>query len=363
MSLFFKEISVSLDMYGCPNRCRHCWLGATPNGSMAVSELEFTAGQFKPFTDCLQVYDWYREPDYRDNYRELFALCNQISDKPIRHFELASFWRLVRDQDYVGWLSALGLKKVQLTIFGDEETTDFYIGRKGAYKEILEAIEILLENKISPRIQTFINKNNIDGLGHIEDLIGRLELEDRCKSFGGEFSYFLHQGSCDGENEKLYHVWVTPDDLAKIPASLEAYTLKHFGKNNIMEVFGQTEQALCEELAEDQSTASYVSDSPVFHIDKDFNVYPNISTPAPHWCLGNLKTHGAETVLENYVNSNSLAQHTRLTVPLCEIVRTHGKKTFHGRKTLHGITESQRLFSRNDYIEFLLNQYCRGNRI
>ncbi len=110
----FKEITVCLDMYGCPNRCRHCWLGVTPNGSMSASKIEFTAGQFRPFTDCFHIYSWYREPDYRDNYQELYKLCSQFSDSPIEHFELASFWRLVRDKEYVKWLSSLGLKKVQL---------------------------------------------------------------------------------------------------------------------------------------------------------------------------------------------------------------------------------------------------------
>lgn len=343
----FKEITVCLDMYGCPNRCKHCWLGTTPNGNMSVSEMEFAAAQFRPFTDCFQIYDWYREPDYRDNYQELYRLCNQLSDKPIEHFELISFWRLVRDKEYVKWLSSLGLQKAQLTLWGSQETTDYYIGRKGAYTEILETIEILLENKISPRIQTFINKSNLDELIHVENLIKHLDLEERCRSFGGEFSFFLHQGSCDGENEKLYDVRVTPEDLKQIPELLEKYTLRHFNKSSIMDVFGRTEQSLYEELVQDHSTASYVSDSPVFFIDKDFNVYPNITAPAPHWCLGNLKKHGSKTVLENYVESNSAAQRTRLTVPICDIVKAQGSST------------SQHLFNKGDYIEYLLNKYCR----
>lgn len=343
----FNEITVCLDMYGCPNRCKHCWLGTTPNGNMSVSEIEFAAEQFRLYTDCFQIYDWYREPDYRDNYHELYRLCNQLSDKPIEHFELISFWRLVRDEKYVKWLSSLGLQKAQLTIWGSQETTDFYIGREGAYTEILESIEILLKNKISPRIQTFINKSNINELIHVENLIQRLDLEERCRSFGGEFSFFLHQGSCDGENEKLYDMRVTPEDLKHIPELLEKYTLSHFNKSKIMDVFGRTEQSLYEELVQDYSTASYVSDSPVFFIDKDFNVYPNITAPAPHWCLGNLKRHGAKIVLENYVENNSAAQRTRLTVPICDIVKAQGDST------------SQRLFSKNDYIEFLLNKYCR----
>lgn len=343
----WKEITVCLDMHGCPNRCRHCWLGASPNGNMTVSDLEFAAQQFRPYTESLQIYDWYREPDFKEDYKEMFRLCNQLSHRPIEHFELISFWRLVRDKRYVEWLTSLGIKCAQLTLFGTEETTDFYVGRKGAYGEILEAIEILLQNKISPRIQVFVNKENIEELGHIEALLRSLQLESRCSAFGGCFSFFLHQGSCDGENEKWYDSRVTPEDLEKIPPVLKAYTLRHFGTDSLLEVFGKTERELCEELAEDFSTASYVTDCPVFYVDRDFNVYPNITAPAPHWRLGNLKTDGAETVLKNYAESSSLAQHVRLTVPLCVIGKAQGDKT------------SRRLFTKGDYITFLLNRYCR----
>lgn len=342
----FKEITVCLDMAGCPNRCRHCWLGVTPNGNLPISELEYTAEQFRPFTDCLKVYDWYREPDYKENYRELYALCNRLSDQPIEHFELISFWRIVRDREYVKWLRSLGLKNAQLTIFGGEETTDFYIGRKGAYAEILRAIEILTENRIAPRIQMFVNKNNINELASVENLIRSLDLEDRCESFDGKFSFFLHQGSCDGENEKLYDVRITPDDLSRIPPLLEAYTLRHFGKEKIADVFGQTERALYGELISDDSTMSYVSDRPVFYVDRELNVYPNVTSPSPQWRLGNLKKHGVSEVLENYTESKSAAQHTRRTVPLCEIVKARGSET------------STRLFSKDDYTIFLLNGYC-----
>ncbi len=343
----FQDIVICLDMAGCPNRCKHCWLGATPNGGLPLEELKWAAEQFRPYAGRLRVYDWYREPDFKDGYRERYDLCCKLSGGTIDHFELASFWRLVRDEDYAPWLASLGLKKVQLTLFGGEETTDFFIGRKGAYRELLEAIDILLAHRISPRLQVFVNKTNLGELGQVEELIRRLELEERCKAFGGEFTMFLHQGSCDGENENWYDAWVTPEDLDKIPATLAAYTLRHFGAADLMEVFGRTEASLYEELVEDQSTASYVTNSPVFYIDKDFQVYPNLSAPEPQWCLGNLKRDGVEAVLENYVDSRSPAQRARLTVPVCQLVRAHGDPT------------SRRLFGRGDYIELMLNRYCR----
>lgn len=345
------EITLCFDMHGCPNRCLHCWLGITPNGNMPVSFLEDTAENFRSFTDCLQIYDWYREPDYRDNYREMFELCGELSDKPPEHFELVSFWRLVRDKEYVRWLSSVGVKNAQLTIFGDEETTDRYVGRKGAYREILSSLEILMENRITPRIQAFVNKDNIDMLPHIEEIIKEFELEKRCREFGGEFAFFLHQGSCDGENEKLYDLRITPDDMAKIPPLLEKYTLKHFGKGSMAEVLGRAEQELYEELLSDRSKTSYVSRRPVFYIDKDYNVYPNITAPSAYWRLGNIKTHSAKEVLENYIVSKSPAQHTALTVPVCDTVRACGDSS------------SLRLFSRGDYILFMLNKFCRINAL
>ncbi len=51
-----KELTIALDMYGCPNRCKHCWLGVPPCGNMPVSELEHAAEAFRPFTDSLTVY-------------------------------------------------------------------------------------------------------------------------------------------------------------------------------------------------------------------------------------------------------------------------------------------------------------------
>jgi len=51
----FEKITACLDMYGCPNRCKHCWPGHTPNGNLTIDDLIFVAEQFRPFTDNLEV--------------------------------------------------------------------------------------------------------------------------------------------------------------------------------------------------------------------------------------------------------------------------------------------------------------------
>lgn len=353
MEVKFKKLTLCVDMYGCPNRCKHCWVGHSPNGHMTMDDLTEIVAQFKPYAQEFEIDSWYREPDFKDNYKELWELRKQLSDKISPHFELISIWRMVRDDEYVKWLVSLGLSKAQLTLFGGETTTDYYTGRKGAYREILQAIDILIENQIAPRIQVFVNKANIDELPLVEKLILENHLPERCAAFGGEFTCFVHQGSCDGENAKLYGVRVTQDDLKKIPPMLLDYTLKHFHAKNLNEVFGQTEQELYQKLIMDTSTGSYVVDSPVLYVDNAYNVYPNISTPAPYWCLGNLKESGAEKILQNYLSGKSIAQTVRREIPFCEIVKQCGDPN------------SLRLFAEQDYIEYLLNQYCerKGSRL
>ena len=342
----FRKMTLCLDMFGCPIRCRHCWVGHSPNGNMPIDNFKQIAQRFKKYAVEIEMFDWYREPDYRDNYRQLWDLRKQLSDNITPHFELISVWRIVRDREYVKWLVSLEVKKAQLTLFGGEATTDYYTGRKGAYREILQAIDILIENKISPRIQIFVNKENIDELPLLEKLILENDLEKRCSDFGGEFTCFIHQGSCDGENAKLYDMRVTKKDLIKIPQRLAEFTLKHFNATSLDEVFGQSEQDLYKKLVNDTSTESYVEDSPVFYIDSKLNVYPNISAPAPHWCLGNLNSSSAGEILQNYLQSKSVAQSARLTVPVCQIVKSCGNP------------DSLRLFDEQDYIIYLLNKYC-----
>lgn len=345
----FEEITIALDMFGCPNRCKHCWLGWGPNAGLSREDLVFTAEAFRPYAQKLCVYDWYREPDFSEDYREMWQLCEALSTPGSghEHFELASVWRLARDEGYPDWLRSVGVPVVQMTLFGGEETTDYFTGRKGAYQDILKGIEILLDHGIAPRIQAFVNRRNVDELPVIEALVKELDLEARCRDIGQEFSCFVHQGSCDGKSAEFYPDWVTPEDLDKIPPLLAEHTLRHFGKESLMAVFGRTESDLVRELLEDNTTCSLGEREPVLYVDSHFDVYPNFTTPGPYWRLGNLKQDGAERVLEAYVKDESPAQRARRTVPVKELARL-------------GDPESRRLFGRGDYIELLLHRYLEG---
>lgn len=68
--MLYPHISIVLDMAGCPNRCKHCWIGHSSNGHLTEDDLRYAAAQFRPYAQQLIVYDWTREPDYTDAYRQ-----------------------------------------------------------------------------------------------------------------------------------------------------------------------------------------------------------------------------------------------------------------------------------------------------
>ena len=131
-----KSLTLVVDMKGCPNRCKHCWLGHFNNTPIEDNADEFLVAYFKNYFENITFYSWLREPDYTKAYVKRWNKDNEISInvKPQR-FELASFYKLNRDKNYVKFLKDVGVKVVQLTYFGLEEMTDKYVGRKGAYKE------------------------------------------------------------------------------------------------------------------------------------------------------------------------------------------------------------------------------------
>lgn len=332
-----KRLSIVFDMYGCPNRCKHCWIGHMDNIKKSNDDLIFVANYFQNVCDNFEIYSWMREPDYADNYKDLWILENKLAKgiKPQR-FEIASFYRLVRDCDYAPWLYDIGVRVVQLTLFGLEEMTDYFIGRKGAFKEIIQATDILLDNKIAPRWQVFINQMNKDEIIEMIKLSEKLKLKERTAVLGHEFKLFIHEGSCDGENLKLYPIRITKDDIDEkiIPYYLNYHELEE-------------EKVLYNKLINDKSTRNLVSEEVVFYVTNDFSVYPNISNIAPWWKLGNIKENTVDEIIYNYQNNKAIAMNISNTVPIYEIVRKVGNKN------------SNKLFSKNDYYDYLINQYSK----
>ena len=104
-----KLLNLVVDLYGCPNRCLHCWLGHMPNRRMEDDADRFIVDYFSPYFDRIAFYSWLREPDFCEDYAERWErdLAVSRNARPER-FELASFWRIVRDENYIPFLRSVG---------------------------------------------------------------------------------------------------------------------------------------------------------------------------------------------------------------------------------------------------------------
>lgn len=331
-----KPISLVVDMYGCPNRCRHCWIGHMPNRIMEEDADIWLVNYFKPYFSNITYYSWLREPDYCNDYKQRWHKDNQLSIGTLpERFELASFWRIVRDPQYIHFLKEVGVKKVQLTFFGMEKMTDKYVGRKGAFHELLEATEILITNQISPRWQAFINEENISEIVELQSLAKTLNLEERCHSFQGEFTFFVHEGSCEGENRKLYDIRI---EKQNIPASLIPYYLNY---ENVL-----SEQECCRLLMGDTSNVVHHNENLiVLYISNSYDVFFNFTHMSASWKIGNLKVDRQEEIIRRIAEEDTPALNLAKTITVGSLVEKYGNK------------QSQKVFSINDFKTYLLNCY------
>ena len=336
----FKTLSLCVDLCGCPNRCKHCWLGHMPNRTMEPGADEWLVERFKPYFERIEFYSWLREPDFCPDYRARWERDKALSVNTVpERFELASFWRLVRDPDYAPFLKELGVPAVQLSFFGLEETTDRYVGRKGAFRELLRATEILLDHGIRPRWQGFINEENRDELVALLRLSEELELARRCEAIGGEFRFFVHTGSCDGEGRKLYPIWIRKDH---IPEPL----IPHFiGYDELW-----PERELCRLRRDETAHAAPHNEGEdlTLFVSNEYGLFFNFTHLRPEWRIGDLKTEPMDELMRRVEEEDTPALRAARAISLGELVRRYGDPA------------SERAFDEGDYRSYLLNRHLEA---
>lgn len=325
-----NKLNLVVDMYGCPNRCKHCWLGHMPNIKME-DDLKIVE-YFKNHFEKIAYYSWVREPDYCDDYKKRWVRDCEISihTKPER-FELASFYRIVRDEYYIPFLKSVNVKTIQLTIFGLEENTDFYVGRKGAFKEILEAARRLLKNDIAVRFQAFINEQNKYDLVKFVQYLKNSELK-KCE-------LFIHAGSCDGENQKLYS-----QRICEVPKELEMYCLN-------LNTW-RTEKEWRKELQECQENVHLdFDDELTLNISNQLDIYFNFTHMSKEWKIGNIKKTDINELMKKIETRSIDVLKIADSTPISTLVELYGNK------------DSLRLFEKEDYLQYLINCHMKKERL
>ena len=319
-----KHIILVVDMNGCPNRCKHCWLGDLPNTIMNENSDELLVNLFKPYFKDITFYSWLREPDFCKNYEARWKKDNELSTIKPQRFELASFYKIVHDNNYVEFLKSVGTKKVQLTFFGLEKMTDKYIGRLGAYNELIKASIILKDNGIEPRWQIFINEENKNEISELINISKQMNIDE----------VFVHEGSCDGNNMKLYDIRINRNN---IPNDIKEYYL------NFDKILSEKE---CIEILKREGSyyVPHNSNEIVLNITSDFNVYFNFTSPSEKWLIGNILFDDFETIVDKIIKEDVPAINFSKKITVSELAKKYGN------------SKSEKVFSLDDYKMYLLNK-------
>ena len=349
-----EQLSVTVDMAGCPNNCRHCWLGKQKNGNMAPWEFRKIATQFMDWRDensnaikKLGFATWHREPDFHNNYRELWELEKELSSPGmVKRFELLSIWRLARDKSYARWAAEAfqthaenGVATCQVSFFGMEETTDWGVNRKGAFQDSITATNRLIEAGIAPRWQLFATKRGLGDFEEFTRLIYKLDLFKRCEAIGRKFEVFINSFSPEGNGFHIDHETLEEGDLAKIPQGLVDICrdgIKHFGR---------PEYVLLDELSKDDSPPNLSANIHCISINAEYDAYPNIAEIAPWWRLGNLKTDGADAIIKAYRDETPPGMKANREIPISELARQYGVKS------------SKKLYDKSDLLCRFMHQW------
>jgi hypothetical protein len=342
------DMAVIMDMAGCPNRCRHCWLGHPPNRRVSEDRLRWVVKQFRdwirpgekrPFAKPLTVMTWYREPDYAPHYRELWELEKELSDTgAAKRFELLSIWRLARDEEYAQWARDIGTEVCQISFFGGEETTDYFTRRRGSFQDSLLATERLLEVGIRPRWQLFLNKRLLPELEAFVRLIQTAELEKRVRALGHEFEVFLHPIAPDGEAFHIEHLRPTVDILSAIPGYLAEKTQEYLGASTLEECLGKAEKDWIAELAKEGESFAALPPALAFMVTPELDVFSNVGEPMPWWRLGNLQAESVDEIMHCYENDQAPGLHVNFHIPVSQLAQKYGRKN------------SQSMYTRDDLI-------------
>ncbi|MCD4775578.1 MAG: hypothetical protein K8S15_05940 [Candidatus Aegiribacteria sp.] len=329
-----NQIGLAFDMQGCPNRCRHCWLGPANNYTLSEQDVRWGTSLFRDFIaredtsiNRLSVATSFREPDLRDDYRKLYDLEAELGDGIPDRYELLSIWRLARDDSYARWAKSVGPDVCQISFFGLRVTNDWFHRRKGAFDDALIASERLLDAGMKPRWQIILTTKLLPELNELLALIDKLKLRERVRKLGDEFLLFIHLPGPDHEARKIEDLRPTIEQLINLPEVILESTRKYFSR----EVLWQSEEALFSDIVNSEylKTQSTLPEALWFFVQSNWDVFSNIGTLEDWWCLGNLKRDNVVTIINRFVNDGTLGLKYLVHESPSELARQYGNPNGH----------------------------------
>ena len=329
-----NQIGLAFDMHGCPNRCRHCWLGSSNSRALSEQDVRWGTSLFRNFITRgntpirrLSIATWFREPDFNDEYRKLYDLEAELGDGKPDRYELLSIWRLARDESYARWAKSVGPDTCQISFFGLRETNDWFHRRKGAFDDALIASERLLDAGMKPRWQIFLTTKLFSELNELLAIVDKLRLRERVQELGNEFQLFIHLPGPEHEARKIEDLRPTTEQLINLPEVILESTREYFSRD----VLWQSEETLFSEIVNNgyMKVTSTLPEVLWFFVRSNWDVFANIGTLEDWWCLGNLKRDSVEAIIHRFENNGTPGLRSLFSESPAVLTRQYGNPNGH----------------------------------
>ena len=134
------------------------------------------------------------------------------------------------------------------------------------------------------------------------------------RNHGVPFEFFVYEGSCEGENRKLYGIRIAKEE---IPRALIEY---HIGYGRL-----RAEKEFCELQKDDASPYVYHNEDEItLYITSDSNVYYHFTNLSENWKIGNMKSESAESLAAKIIREDTFARNEARKIPVPQEVRRRG---------------------------------------
>jgi MoaA/NifB/PqqE/SkfB family radical SAM enzyme len=317
----FDWIGLQLHIAGCPNSCRHCGAGgSTPCGElMSFDDARWVVQQFRDLTKseppvakniCTNLY---HEPTAHSDFLALGEYNKEICEDmaceelPECYSVLSTNgYGIARADDYrriLKRLRQLGTKMISSTLHGLEEHHDWFVRRKGAFRDLFLSAERAREAGLQIHFNGYFDRRNIRDFARLHDFICESGFEEQKSQYKISWPPPV-PNFVVGKRLRDYELSLRPrlSDFEGLPSEWFDKPFLELSDDRYTE--GSWKEKILNEprdpsLKEGFSDVSDGEGSFILAVDRFFDVYQqpwNLDwPPVKH---GNLKTDGLSVILD-----------------------------------------------------------------
>ncbi len=175
MSTTFDCIGLELHVMGCPLACKHCKdMGHPPFGRlMTLEDVDSVLRQFESLGCKLTVLPYHEFTVYPEG-PALMKRCGEIYPDALTDVLATNGHGIARRDDYQSLLQELadlGVKTFSYTTHGLPDRHDWFVGRPGAFQDIMTADDRADQAGFTSSFNIFLDRRNINDFLPLLDLL------------------------------------------------------------------------------------------------------------------------------------------------------------------------------------------------